>query len=169
MNAAPARFDFVTVRSADVDRRALSQAWYDALHIAHDSLRSGARRGDIPLRDAQDCSRTHYPGGACPERSVAKSRGEKLERPSGNVRRAGHPSLRILGERRARLSALAEEIVKRLRSDPLAVRMTFKIPEGRVCVYVLRGEHGVKLFALCPSSVRGVVERALVQARYVLC
>ena len=46
--------------------------------------------------------------------------------------------------------------------------MTFRIPEGRVCVYVLRGTRSVQLFALCPASVRDVVEKALMQARYAL-
>ncbi len=181
MHAVAAKFDLVAVRSPGVDRRALSKAWYDALHLASRSAsgprRSVSQRGNIPLLDARlfhpgkVCSPTfpsRHPGGACPERSAAKSKGEKLERPSRNVTATELPTKRSLEERRARLTSLAGDILERLRAQPRATRFVFEVPQGRVCLYVVRGERRVQIVAFCPAALRDVVERALAQVRYAL-
>jgi hypothetical protein len=167
MHALAARFDLVAVRSPGVDRRSLSEAWYSALHVAsRGSL--GPRREDVPLRNA----RLFHPGKVCSPTFPSRHPWlrEKLERPSGNVPRIADPkqSVRDTGDRRARLLPLASDIVARLRSEPRATRFVFDVPQGRVCLYVVRGAARSQIVAFCPSSLRDVVEKALVQARYAL-
>jgi hypothetical protein len=165
MHAIAAKFDLVSVRSPGVDRRALSQAWYDALHLAS---ASGARRSDISLLNA----RLFHPGKVCSPTFPSRHPWlrEKLERPSGNVHRIASPTgeVSVFGERRGRLSRLASEIVARLRSQPKATRFVFEVPQGRVCLYVVHSERRTQIVAFCPPALRDVVERALVQVRYAL-
>jgi hypothetical protein len=166
MHAVAARFDLVSVRSPGVDRRALSQAWYDALHLATSS--SGTRRLNISLLNA----RLFHPGKVCSPTFPSRHPWlrEKLERPSGNVPRVALPTKEVseLSERRARLSQLASDILARLRSQPKATRIVFEVPQGRICLYVVHGERRTQLVAFCPPALRDVVERALVQVRYAL-
>jgi hypothetical protein len=167
MHALAARFDLVAVRSASVDRRSLSQAWYDSLRLASRGC-LGPRRANVPLRNA----RLFHPGKVCSPTFPSRHPWlrEKLERPSGNVPRIADPkpNLSDTRERRARLSVLASDIVARLRSEPRATRFVFEVPQGRVCLYVVRGERSSQVVAFCPSALRDVVERALVQVRYAL-
>jgi hypothetical protein len=166
MHAVAAKFDLVAVRSAGVDRRSLSQAWYDALHLATSS--SGTRREDVPLLNARLFPRGKVCSPTFPSRHPWLR--EKLERPSGNVPRVALPTKEVneLGERRARLTSLAGDIVARLRSQPKATRFVFETPQGRVCLYVVRGERHVQIAAFCPAALRDVVQRALAQVRYAL-
>lgn len=167
MHAVAAKFDLVSVRSPGVDRRALSQAWYDALHLARtDRSRAVAQRGNIPLLNA----RLFHPGKVCSPTFPSRHPWlrEKLERPSRNVTATDLPTKRLLGDRRARLSALATDILVRLRSQPKATRFVFEVPQGRVCLYVVRGERRVQIVAFCPAVLRDVVEKALGQVRYAL-
>ena len=78
------------------------------------------------------------------------------------------PTKRSLEERRARLTSLAGDILERLRAQPRATRFVFEVPQGRVCLYVVRGERRVQIVAFCPAALRDVVERALAQVRYAL-
>lgn len=171
MHALSTQFDLVAVRAPGVDRRSLSQAWYDALRLASRSaspFARGPRCSNAPLLNA----RLFHPGKVCSPTFSSRHPWlpKKLERPSGNVPRIADPSenLRVTKERRARLSALASEIVARLCSQPKATRLVFEVPQGRICLYVIRGERVSQIAAFCPPSLRDVVERALVQARYAL-
>ena len=167
MHALAARFDLVAVRSPGVDRRALSEAWYDALHLAcANRSRAGAQRSNIPLLNA----RLFHPGKVCSPTFSSRHPWlpKKLERPSGNVAATELPTKKNLSERRARLGQLACDIVSRLRSEPKATRFVFDLPQGRVCLYVIRGERSAKIAAFCPPSLRDVVEKALMQVRYAL-
>jgi hypothetical protein len=66
------------------------------------------------------------------------------------------------------MTPLTRQIIEKVASQPKATRFVFEVPQGRVCLYVIRGERGAKIAAFCPSSLRDVVERALVQVRYAL-
>ena len=167
MHAVAAKFDLVTVRSPGVDRRALSQAWYDALHLARtDYSRAVAQRSNISLRSA----RLFHPGKVCSPTFSSRHPWlpKKLERPSGNVTATELPTKKFLGERRARLSPLARDIALRLRRQPKATRFVFDVPQGRVCLYVVRGERRIQIAAFCSPALRDAVEKALVQVRYAL-
>lgn len=167
MHAVAAKFDLVAVRSPGVDRRALSQAWYDALHLARtDCSRAVAQPGNTPLRSA----RLFHRGKVCSPTFSFRHPWlpKKLERPSGNVTATDLPTKRVSGERRAKLTSLAGDIVARLRAQPKATRFVFDVPQGRVCLYVVRGERRSQIVAFCPPAIRDAVEKALVQVRYAL-
>jgi hypothetical protein len=166
MHALASRFDLVAVRAPGVDRRTLSEAWYDALHLAS---RSGTHRSNIPHLNARLFSR----GKGHPWLR------EKLERRSGNIAATESRATRnfgvtefsaknILGERRAELSSLARDIIERVKTQPRATRFVFEVPQGRICLYVFRGERSAQIAAFCPAAVREVVETALAQVRYAL-
>jgi|SRR5579872_1477215 len=167
MHAVAAKFDLVTVRSPGVDRRTLSQAWYDALHLASAPRRSVSQRGNMPLRNARRC--------VIPVRPLvfARARGTPItvppqrgpSTPSGDE--GPHRDDKSV-ERRARLARLASDILVQLRSKPKATRFVFEVPQGRVCLYVVRGERRVQIAAFCPPALRDVVEKALAQVRYAL-
>lgn len=166
MHAVAAKFDLVTVRSPGVDRRSLSQAWYDALHLAS---ASGARRSNVSLLNARLFPRGKVCSPTFPSRHPWLR--EKLERPSGNVHRIASPAreeVSVCKERRARLTSLASDIVARLRSQPRATRFVFEVPQGRVCLYVVRGVRSVQVVAFCPPALRDVVGKALAEVRYAL-
>ena len=169
MHAIAAKFDLVTVRSPGVDRRALSQAWYDALHISQrESIRARPGPGGRFPTGAPAFS-----GAMDGERKKWASRlfhDGKVERPGGQRPRVAgaHCTPSASSERRARLSSLASDILMRLRSQPKATRLVFEVPQGRICLYVVRGERRVQIAAFCPPTLRDVVERALGQVRYAL-
>lgn len=155
MNALHARFDLVTVQSPSVDRRALSQAWYSALHIAGRSPRA---------RCAFVCHPEH-------QRGTAKwwqgCRGPSLRASATPYARDDKWGERHL-ERRRPTSRLASEIVERVKSNLSATRFVIESARGRVIVHVVRRDDRVHLAAICGESVRGEVEKALAQARFAL-
>jgi hypothetical protein len=169
MHMHAAGFDLVTVRSGGVDRRALSQAWYDTLHLARSSVRSsGLRCTSVHLGDAQ----LFHPGKVCSPtfRSRHPWLREKLERATVNARGIAPPQTKeeSFRERRARFTGLACDIVAELRKNPVATRFTFATPQGRVCLYLVRGPKSTQIIAFCPPAVRDVVQKALVQVRYAI-
>ena len=166
MNALAAKLDLVAVQAPSVDRRALSQAWYDALHLARAG--SGTRCSDVSLRNARHFRPGNVGSPTFPARHPWLR--EKLERPPGNVRRITSPSHveGLLPERRARISSLARDIVARVRARPNATRFVFELPQGRVCLYVVRGERHARIAAFCAPSLRDTVEKALMQVRFAL-
>jgi hypothetical protein len=66
------------------------------------------------------------------------------------------------------MTQLTRQIVEKIVSQPKATRFVFEVPQGRVCLYVVRGERSSQIAAFCSPALRDVVERALVQARYAL-
>ena len=157
-------FSVLTAPIAAVDRRALSQAWYSALHLAKD-----APKHETP------------PAAFAVERSCAHNANVQAERLGSSVRPA--PALHVHRElkhskhealavdRRSFRSPLARKIEHAfLRPNIPATRAVFTVDgtQARVHVTMQRTRSGLQLVAVCPPHARERVARALEQARYAL-
>jgi hypothetical protein len=154
---------------AAIDRRALSQAWYSALHLA---------RQDRPAVAARECGR----------RTVARfgepKPGDEANffRPRAAETRVQHSAqakpLQVTAQSSAaRLSInrgtvpLSQRIERRFAHSTSQVkRATFSMGRGTARVHVILQTNGnvATLVALCRPQMRGVVARALAQARMAL-
>jgi hypothetical protein len=154
----------LTTHLAQTDRRALSQAWYDALHLAHNLpvQRSAPMRAYDP--PAPLVRGTSAPGSARLHGALPSVH----ERREGDARRGAVPYGQ---ERRAPRCELAERIELALtRRVRRAVPASFavQVAGGRVRILV-RGEGTrTRVLAVCAPPLRDRVERALAQARFAL-
>ncbi len=151
---------------AAMDRRALSQAWYSALHLADCAPRatrapSQGRTAAVP----QGCEPLAH--GDAAEHSKQPVR---MMRAIPELERAG----RILGdppERRASRSSLARRIERAfLRPASDVKHATFRIEGTRARVHVALQTSGnrVRLVAVCRQELQARVRAALAQARFAL-
>lgn len=158
----------VAVIAADVartDRRALSEAWYSTLHLAHRAASAppsvrGAGVGSVPaggVARSRAHGRTSVPGettGCRPERTG----GATLAAPSPADRRAAGETTRRVGR-----------AVVALAAQPRAGRShTIDLGAGRVRLIVQTDGRTTRVVALCSAALREPVERALAGARYAL-
>lgn len=154
---------------AAIDRRALSQAWYSALHLARQDRRL------VPARE-------------CGPRIVATPKEPKLQdetdlcRPRAAELRVEHfvqikPLQVTMQSGAPRISAnrgslpLSQRIERRFaHSTSHLRRATFSMGRGAARVHVILQTNGnvATLVALCRPQMRGVVARALAQARLAL-
>lgn len=157
-------FSILTAPLAAIDRRALSQAWYSALHLAQETR----------AQPSSTQPQSSIPAGNRAPR-IAESRDharlvERDRRPQPRVPASKSP-VTAAPERRAERSALARHI-ERTFLNPIArpARATFTIDGTRVRVHVAlqTTAEGVRIVAVCPASIRGRVLRALDEARYAL-
>ncbi|MGD0967527.1 MAG: hypothetical protein ABR949_04490 [Candidatus Aquilonibacter sp.] len=160
-------YSILTAPLAAIDRRALSQAWYSALHLA----RSVSPAANVPqhllkARTAEAVTqRVHIAGTAHRAQPLASS-------PRG----AGRSRMKVEApERRAVRSPLARRIERTFLDPARPVRRaTFSVAgtrdgkRARVHVALQSGASGMRLVAVCPAALRAVVARALDQARYAL-
>lgn len=142
------------------DRRALSQAWYSALH-AH-------RNDEVALartRTATSPSRLRRSPAAGSEKTGAG----RAVRACG-TRSSARGAAERLPERRAARSALARRIVQRfLRAQAPLKSAAFTLGEGgRVRVMLRGGESCWRIVAICPAASAAAVKTALAQARFEL-
>jgi len=158
------RFELVSVPSPLVDRRALSQAWYDALHL------SGSRESKARPLSLQTPRRGDAPEQRRSQAATISAARTAPSRASGARSGAGAPERAVSRpyERRRPMSALAATIVERLLARAAHRSIVLPIAEGRVFLSVRREAGGIRLVALCPSAARARVEAALAQARFAL-
>lgn len=172
MNALRARFDILTAQSPSFDRRALSQAWYSALHLASQKGFAGREPPARCARGRSAFASVQKP--AHPLFALANPGSAKSWKPLAQRARRLAPALPIAGdarphsERRAEPSPLAKTIVEKIISNSAATRFVIESPRGRVIIHVLRRDDRVHLAAICGGGVRGEVEKALAQARFAL-
>lgn len=153
---------------ATTDRRALSQAWYSALHLAERSRVPNAGREPDRVRAQRGAaaSATQQPAcdrGAAPPLGAAAPRQER-----DTFRRAAAGAA---AERRAPKTELARRIERRIaRHVPHAAPASFAISagDGRVHVFVRSDGAATRILAVCAPALRASVERALAQARFTL-
>lgn len=156
-------FSILTAPLAAIDRRALSQAWYSALHLAREAVH--------PLEPAAPNKPLACRDGARPGSSTANGRPASAAcataRHASSAERArdGEP------ERRAPRSRLSRKI-ERCFLDPVrrTHRATFTLDgsNARVHVALQSGGAAMRLIAVCPPAVRERVKCALEEARYAL-
>jgi hypothetical protein len=158
-------FSVLTAPLAEIDRRALSQAWYSALHLA----RQGGGTPP-PLREKPPFCR---PKGMEKAAAVKGARSLRAVGPR-IVQHREHARIHARSseeERRAPRSRLARAI-ERCFLDPTrrTQRATFAVDgtTSRVHVYVQPSSAGLRLIAVCAPALRERVARALDQVRFAL-
>ncbi|MBV8298398.1 MAG: hypothetical protein JO083_02390 [Candidatus Eremiobacteraeota bacterium] len=151
------------------DRRALSQAWYSALHLAEPAPRARATRsrtnGERP--DAPPASRSaRTPSPARAGDELAR-RTCKPPRAAAQRRAPSAPA----SERRAPVGALGRRIAHAPpRSVPRGIPSAFAVRAANGSVHLLVREDGARtrVVAACAPRLRERVERALAHARVAL-
>jgi hypothetical protein len=153
---------------AAIDRRALSQAWYSALHLARPDR-------PPPLRECSPCT-LPVPVEAVPkDESESRSPRPAETRVARSVQTkapkiAAQPSApRISANRDA--VPLSLRIERRFAHPASQIkRATFSMGRGEARVHVILQTNGnvATLVALCRPQMRTVVARALAQARFAL-
>jgi hypothetical protein len=148
---------------AAIDRRALSQAWYSALHCASVKPNSASP----PKRNGSVQTETGRAADASPSRTTGRAR-----RAAATLVHNGKTNdrgLGVAGERRALRSPLARRM-ERAFFNPRspAQRATFVTGGKRVHVMVQASEGRVRFVAVCPPSIKATVAGALAQARFAL-
>jgi hypothetical protein len=154
---------------AAIDRRALSQAWYSALHLA---------RPDRPLVPSHECSpcTVAAPVDAPPKREQVSLSSRPAERRVAHSAQtkpskiAAQPSAPRISLNRDAVP-LSLRIERRFAHSALQIkRATFSMGRGEARVHVILQTNGnvATLVALCRPQMRTVVARALAQARFAL-
>ncbi|HEY5341029.1 MAG TPA: hypothetical protein VIK27_08400 [Candidatus Aquilonibacter sp.] len=158
-------FSILSAPLAAIDRRALSQAWYSALHLAK-TPHLGAQTAAPPA--ARCAPHVAVPGRATPVRPDRAS--------AIRVVPHGAPHVRLHEtdggvERRAPRSSLARKMEHCFLDPVRRVRrasFTLEGSDARVHVALQGGDGSLRLIAVCPSRVREAVARALEETRYAL-
>ena len=153
----------VATQLAHTDRRALSQAWYSALHLAEHAApkprsASSARVVAPPSRAGAVADAGNVRGGT--PQSHPSSTGAALR---GAMTHAA--------DRRAPKTELARRIERALtRRVPREGQASFAVRAagGRVQLIVRADGERVRVVAVCATTLRERVDRALAQARFAL-
>ena len=160
----------VAAQLADTDRRALSQAWYSALHLAgHAPAARPARPAPSPLEAPPNKSRAaRGPNDAPPGRANETARNARGATGAARYDGAGAGTGT---ERRIPKTELARRIERGLtRRLPRAMPASFAVrgADGRVHVVVRSDGARTRVVAVCAPPLRERVERALAHARFAL-
>lgn len=156
----------LTTELAATDRRALSEAWYAALHVTQAAGRPRSApsplRVSAPAARAATCARNATRAGA-----IAVPAGVR-GRVGAELRSAAEIAAR---ERRSAASPLARRVGHAVatatrRTIPCAVTIADRA--GRVVVMVQTRGDRTHVVALCSPALREAVERALAHARFAL-
>jgi hypothetical protein len=153
---------------AHTDRRALSQAWYSALHLAGDAPSPRAGRGRAPSgATTSRASRSAHAVSCTPARST-DARAQHSAARAASTR----PGCVVAEtDRRSPKAALALRIERGLRArTPRAGVGSFAVRAagGRVHIAVRSSGGSTRVVAVCEPALRERVERALAQARFAL-
>lgn len=164
MNAYTQRigFDVLAAPLAEVDRRGLSQAWYSALHLAHDDASHAIPgKGIARPRAAATARAARAPvstTGGAPQPSTPRP----IDREVG--RRAA------ACERRAQATSLARKIERVATTQKAGVPLAAFVLDGKRRVRVAIRTFGarVHVIAVCAPESRARVARALEEVRFAL-
>ncbi len=151
------------------DRRALSQAWYSALHLAERAPRARS----APLTAAASARTNGATGMQAAPRRAASVRGDANAHRHAGVQRddpAHRGSPALAAERRAPKSELARRLERELAQRPRGASASFAVAAagGRVRILVRSDGARTRVVAVCAPPLRERVERALAQARFAL-
>ncbi len=155
----------IATQIAQTDRRALSEAWYSALHLAHDA---GPARMPAAQRSAEDAR----PAVLARVAAVPPHRERVIAPPPTRVRHAADARASAVPERRrppSETTRRIERAVERLSARrPVPATHTLDVAGGRVRLLVHHDGTALRIVALCSNPLRDVVERALASARFAL-
>jgi hypothetical protein len=160
MRTAPDRIAVIAMQLARTDTRALSQAWYDALH------RAGPEA-------AAATSAARRPAAAPSERPRAAIRQDDPARPSAPSRPMPQRSARPAPSRALARDAdrSAQRVVRTIVSalqTPRQVAQTVSLGATRVRLLVRTDAGVTRVIALCAAADREKVARALAHVRVAL-
>jgi hypothetical protein len=158
-------FSILSAPLAAIDRRALSEAWYSALHLAHERGPSAQFPAVASAHSAGPqvfAQREHVSRPVVPRAAEVASRTKRPDQPT---------RIAAQSDRRAPRSVLARRIERTFLDPSRRVqRATFSVEgsNARVHVTLQDGPGGLRLVAVCPPVVRSGVVRALEEARFAL-
>jgi hypothetical protein len=165
MTTAPDRVAVIATQVAQTDRRALSEAWYSALHLARDAAplpRTAARNAVVMEASTPGLQAPRSPAGAGRLAPLLPARPVR-----GAVARAAVPD-----ERRRPASETDRRIQRAVATlsarRPAPAAHTVDIAGGRVRLLVHHDGRTTRIVALCSGPLREQVERALASARFTL-
>jgi len=158
-----ANFAVLSAPIAACDRRALSQAWYSALHM-HRDARSALAGGPSQVLE-QRTTRPARPLRLPAAQGVALPRARAVK--TATVRAVTLPC----PDRRMARTKLARAIETVFLASPAAPRQAaFSVGtgKGRVQILLRKMAGSTQIVALCSEAARETVARALAQVRYTL-
>jgi hypothetical protein len=158
MPTGPDRIAVLALQLARDDRRALSQAWYDALHVARCEPRSPVTRAQRPAEAAtlERPAPAHRRAGVAPRGVTGTPKHQAPEPPAVATRPADAASARVA---RAAL---------RLATTTRPFAQTIALGTGRVQLLVRSDAAGTRVVAICAAADRERVARALAEVRVAL-
>ena len=151
----------VSAAIPNADRRALSQAWYSALHLASPSPAAlPSRRSEVATAHVRSSS---------PHAKV-RTRDVNVRGVSTSAeRRSQFPA--SSAERRSVPVPLARNLVRTIAQhfpDRISAGIVLRTEDGRVHIIVRKDGPRLRLIALCTPAMLDTVEKALAEARYAL-
>lgn len=164
MNSHAAAFSVLSTPVALCDRRALSEAWFAALHGHKDVPQTAPRHAAVRVTAGAGAKPA-----ALPQRMQPQSAALLPQRTlrSGGAARTGVVEI---ADRRSGRGTLARDIVRTFARPAPPKHASFAIGAGQGRVQILLRSEGpfVQLIALCPPAARAAVAQALADARYAL-
>ncbi len=152
-----------------IDRRALSQAWFSALHVAEPPLAPRPRTPRTPGERGGRAGRALAPAAAPVSRSGSAGISPAARSASAQVGREG-----AAAERRAIAGPLARRIERAVERQamsaplPRVASIAINAGDGRVQLLVRSDGATTRIVALCAPHLRERVDRALAHARFAL-
>lgn len=156
---------------AAIDRRGLSQAWYNALHLAQrveQPARSSASNRAVVQPESHRAGADALAPTRCTKCAQCIDNAHDA-RPRRDIRPPRDTTLHLSQERT--LSPLSKRIELRFAANAQPVaRATFSLGRGAARVHVIMQSNGstTRLVAICRPEMRGIVARALAEARLAL-
>jgi hypothetical protein len=160
------KISVIAARLPYTDRRALSEAWFSALHLASDGAHAkpAERRGGIAQNRPRDGARSP---GSLPAAPVPPAQRSAAQRSAAPVRgRDGAGLAREDAPRYARpRPPEAPDVFAHARSYPsFSTALTFGVAGERVALLLRREGPMLHVVALCRPAVADIVRRALAAA-----
>ncbi len=156
----------IATQIAQTDRRALSEAWYSALHLAHDAKPVRTPAAQRSATDARPAAHTRVASFPAHRRRASQRRRPRVcgtlqtharrRCPNGGVRRA---------RRRGASSGPWNGSACAVRCRP---RTPSTLRAGACVCSCITTARALRIVALCSNPLRDVVERALASARFAL-
>ena len=164
MNTQSPAFTVLSTPVALCDRRALSEAWYSALHMHKEPPKTKSSRANAE-REQTPTAEMRLPGASASAHSTAPL--NMAVRVGAALALPGAPAndRRIL---RTKLAEKIEQAFLRPKHPPKHASFALEGVRGRVQILLQQQGNHMQIVALCPPAAREVVARALSQARYAL-
>jgi len=165
MTTASAGVAVVATQLAQTDRRALSEAWYSALHLTRDEAPARARAVRVTAPAPGHAAAAHEPAPHGVAQRAGAATSARPQRAAGARGGPAHERRRPVTETVRRI----ERAVAALTVRPnLPAAQTVDLAGGRVRLLVRSDGRTTRIIAVCSRPLREQVERALAGARFAL-